>query len=73
MSENVQTRTHGKPELEKLGGPLDGPPPEPPPGGPLDHTADTQDVRGALRVEKLEGRQESGRDDQDEAEEDEGE
>ena len=32
---------------------------------------DTTTVRGPLGVEKLEGRQESGRDDQDEAEEDE--
>jgi hypothetical protein len=32
---------------------------------------DTVDVRGPLGVEKLEGRQEGGRDEQDEAEEDE--
>jgi hypothetical protein len=32
---------------------------------------DTTEVRGPLPVEKLEGRQESGRDAQDEAEEDE--
>ena len=48
-------------------------PPEPPPGGPVDHDVDTTEVRGTLHVEKLEGRQESGRDAQDEAEEDEGE
>jgi len=46
-------------------------PPEPPPGGAVDQPTDTTAVRGPLQVEKLEGRQESGRDAQDEAEEDE--
>jgi hypothetical protein len=36
-----------------------------------EHPIDTTEVRGPLQVEKLEGRQESGRDAQDEAEEDE--
>ena len=48
-------------------------PPEPPPGGPVHGPVDTTEVRGSLHVEKLEGRQESGRDAQDEAEEDDGE
>ncbi len=37
----------------------------------IDPPIDTVDVRGPLGVEKLEGRQEGGRDEQDEAEEDE--
>ena len=47
-------------------------PAQPPPGGPVDHPVDTTEVRGPLNLEKLEGRQESGRDAQDEAEQDEG-
>jgi hypothetical protein len=39
--------------------------------GSPDPPIDTTTVRGPLGVEKLEGRQESGRDAQDEAEEDE--
>jgi hypothetical protein len=41
------------------------------PGCPTGMRPDTTTVRGPLGVEKLEGRQESGRDEQDEAEEDE--
>jgi hypothetical protein len=41
-----------------------------PPAGPAPAPADTTEVRGPLQVEKLEGRDEAGRDAQDEAEED---
>jgi hypothetical protein len=49
--------------------PLLDPPEDAPPSNP--DLVDTTEVRGPLHVEKLEGRQESGRDAQDEAEEDE--
>ena len=47
--------------------PHDAPPGDEPAEQPIDTTA----VHGPLHVEKLEGRQETGRDAQDEAEEDE--
>jgi hypothetical protein len=48
--------------------PLDPPESDPPPPGAHGHATP---AHGPLHVEKLEGRQESGRDAQDEAEEDE--
>ena len=50
--------------------PLD-PPEETPPAPPARDPQDAAQAHGPLHVEKLEGRQESGRDAQDEAQEDE--
>jgi len=58
---------------ETLGCPtgLSDVPAELPPASPPQGADDTVEARGPLQVEKLEGRQESGRDAQDEDEEDE--